>query len=613
MPDDRILTFKHYIEDISPNISRAASDYTGWLEDLYQRWIGDGMPSVPEEIETTVDALVDAGRWLWHCKACNGGIPAEPDLPSICPACATQGWVNVKFPDNKDDIEAELLKQPGRRARSPIRHWRPGWTVDDLKERTKKAKAKLDKGEDFIRTLSIGVPRIWMVDEVLTASHMNTYVSDILRDLAGDDGIIELRVRPASTGVTVEGGLRIPRLTTSQRTAQTTTNGTMVYDEDIERVRIYEDGAWRILGSENDIQSDLIGDNGIIELRVRPASTGVTVEGGLRIPRLTTSQRTAQTTTNGTMVYDEDIERLWAYQDDAWSIFGSEFMPSGTIVEWAGEASSIPTGFLACDASSVSMATYGTLFNVIGFTYSDPPAYALDVYADELWEIDITTPGDSTKIGDLPSGLTDPSSAFTFDGKAYAIDVYAGDELWEIDITTPGDSTKIGDLPSAIGISSSAFALDGKAYAIDDSGDELWEIDITTPGDSTEIGDLPSGIGTPSAAFALDGKAYVIDSDGDELWEIDITTPGDSTEIGDLPSGLTYPSAAFALSGKAYAIDSDGDELWEIDITTPGDSTKIGDLPSGITYPLAAFAFDGIFSLPELTSSNTDVTTIIKT
>ncbi len=275
MPDDKIMTFAHYVEDLTPHIRKASLDYTGWLEDLYQRWIADEVPSVPDEIATEVEAFVDGGRWLWHCKACNSGIPAEPELVSICPQCASQGWVNVKFPDNRDAIEEELLKQPGRRAHAPVRHWRPGWTVDDLKERTEKAQEKLDKGEDFIRTLSIGLPRMWSVDEVLTASNMNTYLSNILHDLIGDNGIIELRTDTTNN----EGGLRLPRLTTSQRTAQTATNGTIVYDTTLNRFFRWENGAWvasddlthQVLS--NFVRGDILYVNASGQLARLPAGT----------------------------------------------------------------------------------------------------------------------------------------------------------------------------------------------------------------------------------------------------------------------------------------------------------------------------------------------------
>ena len=108
----------------------------------------------------------------------------KDDEHSICVRCGSHGWMVIAWPDNKAEIETELLK--------------------------------------------------------MTADKKNSYDSDIDRDLIGDHGIIELRTDLVNNG----GGLRVPRLTTAQRTAQTTTNGTHVYDTTEDRVYRYEDGAW---------------------------------------------------------------------------------------------------------------------------------------------------------------------------------------------------------------------------------------------------------------------------------------------------------------------------------------------------------------------------------
>jgi microcystin-dependent protein len=42
-------------------------------------------------------------------------------------------------------------------------------------------------------------------------------------------------------------------------------------------------------------------------------------------------------------------------------------IPSGTVVPWSD--SSIPSGFLECNAAAVSRSTYATLFGIIGTTY----------------------------------------------------------------------------------------------------------------------------------------------------------------------------------------------------------------------------------------------------
>ena len=93
-----------------------------------------------------------------------------------------------KFPINKDSIEEELLRQPGRRVFAPLRNWKPGWTVAYLQGRTEKANAAIAKGNLFPRSLSIGATRAWAGGEVLTASNKNTFESAVMDDLAGRNG-----------------------------------------------------------------------------------------------------------------------------------------------------------------------------------------------------------------------------------------------------------------------------------------------------------------------------------------------------------------------------------------------------------------------------------------
>ena len=193
MPADKILFFQDYRDEPMFGIGgTVASDYVAWLKEMYQIWMGESPPDIPESRTATVTARINAGRWLWECPACRAGVPVELNQPSICPECGTQGWVDVVLPANREDIEAELLKQPGHRTRAPIRHWLPHWSMETIQERTRIASEKVGNGE-FPQSLSIGMPRDWAVNELLTAGNKNTYERDILKDLIGDRGIIELR------------------------------------------------------------------------------------------------------------------------------------------------------------------------------------------------------------------------------------------------------------------------------------------------------------------------------------------------------------------------------------------------------------------------------------
>ena len=243
MADDKILQHSHYREEPLPRLQDAGLAYPQWLAKMYRANRGEEIPEVPNEIETSVDAFVNAGRWLWQCVACNSATVCEAGQPSICVECATQGWVNVVFPSNREDVETELLKQPGHRAHAPIRQWRPGWEISVLEDRTAKAQESLDAGVPFPTSLSIGATRVWSVGEILTAANKNTYERNVLEDLAGRNGPVEY-----------EGAIVIDSLTTTERDALVLTgtgglgasgNGLVIYNSTKAVFERYENGAWR--------------------------------------------------------------------------------------------------------------------------------------------------------------------------------------------------------------------------------------------------------------------------------------------------------------------------------------------------------------------------------
>ena len=242
MADDKIIQHSHYKEDPLPRLEFSNLGYSAWLTKMHQIYQGEDPPEVPASITTSVDAFVNAGRWLWMCVACNSAITAEAGQPSICVECATQGWVNVVFPSNREDVETELLKQPGHRAHAPIRQWRPGWDMSVLEDRTTRAQASVNAGEPLPTSLSIGATRVWSVGEILTAANKNTYERNVLEDLAGRNGPVEY-----------EDAIVIDSLTTTERDAITLTgtgglgasgNGLVIYNSTKAVFERYESGAW---------------------------------------------------------------------------------------------------------------------------------------------------------------------------------------------------------------------------------------------------------------------------------------------------------------------------------------------------------------------------------
>lgn len=217
MPVDAILTWADYHDE---PVSRLAlpravgSDYNAFLRH-YARLHGVEPPDLPDTITATAAAFVDAGRWLYQCGGCLAAVPvADAATPTICVSCGGGGWANVVFPDDRPQIEAELLRQPGHRYFAPVRHWRPGWTLADLEVRTARANSLLASNPgQMVRALSIGLPRTWTVGENLSATNMNIYISSILSDLSGDNGVVEFRNSIQADSIIMPGG------TTAQRPA----------------------------------------------------------------------------------------------------------------------------------------------------------------------------------------------------------------------------------------------------------------------------------------------------------------------------------------------------------------------------------------------------------
>lgn len=67
----------------------------------------------------------------------------------------------------------------------------------------------------------------------------------------------------------------------------------------------------------------------------------------------------------GMVSYLEDIDTVQFYNGSAWV----NLIPAGTINPWAGDDSSIPSGWLLCDGTAVSRTTYAGLFAAVGTAF----------------------------------------------------------------------------------------------------------------------------------------------------------------------------------------------------------------------------------------------------
>ena len=142
----------------------------------------------------------------------------------------------MEFPAEREAIEEELKKLPGHRQNAPLRQWQTSWTLDDLRVRVAKADALIAEGVLNPRSLSIGATRVWTTGEILTAANMNLYISQVLDDLAGRNGLIELEDSlslPAG-----DSALVLPGGTTAQRPSSPQT-GMMRFNTTNDDMEVY--------------------------------------------------------------------------------------------------------------------------------------------------------------------------------------------------------------------------------------------------------------------------------------------------------------------------------------------------------------------------------------
>ena len=537
MASDVILTWTDYADERRSRFTlppSAMRSYRAYLTYLYTNEHGEPPPEVVGPLQLT-EVFVNVGRWIWLCQVCGGAVPVEPEEPVICYQCGTGGWKLPKFPINRDSIEEELLRQPGRRVFAPLRNWKPGWTVAYLQGRTEKANAAIAMGNPFPRSLSIGATRAWAGGEVLTASNKNTFESAVMDDLAGRNGRTDqedaMRIKDG-TDATVQPYLDLTQdyvglpLRTSDPGSSA---GRITYRSDLDQFRINRNGLWSSLTFFADLISagvDIMPGTEVLETLPAGDTFG--------------SYRWMQAVLGAN---DEGVS-------DTLLIPVSE-IPSGPfdrvmyLVAGAPNPSlytvNINTGIATIVGSGLGTGEAGGLASHGGILY------LVDSISDSLYTVNVNT-GIATIVGSgLGTGITAPRGLASHGGILYLVNSSISDSLHTVNINT-GIATIVGsglgtDITAPAGLASHGGIL----YLVDRStgtDGTLATVNVAT-GIAT---DFPNALGiSPRGLVSHGGILYTVSTG--RLYTVNVNT-GIATTLGGSPLG-TGEAGGLASHGAA--------------------------------------------------------------
>lgn len=467
MPQDAILTWPDYADEpqgLNPYPRFKGRPYLEYLRHQFEHLQGVPAPEMPVGRQPVAYPQVNAGRWIWQCAGCRLAVPLEHGSPVICPGCGGGGWHEVAWPVERDAIEAELLRQPGRRLLSRVRHWRPDWTLEDLKDRTAKANELIAQGIVSPASLSIALTRTWTAGEIPTAMNFNNHVSTPIDDLSGDNGTIELRdsleVLDGSAG---DRFLGFPAGSQAQRPTTRPVGATRL-NTSISQVEAWSGTEW-------------ITSRGRRHYTPRNAVSQGRLPGFL-VPN--------ECTWDGMQ-----LVLIWGSNSNS-GIYTLDRNLSGTYT--ASDASD-NGNFGATNRSAASWD--GLQLVLSGAVASTNRLYTLPRNIDGSY-----TPANYVSQGDLPYGAGTPTIGTVWDGTQLVI--VSTSELWTLarnanGTYTPANAVSRGTFPAAL--SASGITWDDTQLVI--SSSHLWTLARNssghyTPANAIDRGDFPPGMNSAS-------------------------------------------------------------------------------------------------------------------
>lgn len=196
----------------------------------------------------------------------------------------------------------------------------------------------------------------------------------------------------------------------------------------------------------------------------------------------------------GTVYFNTTSNAFKFYNGSSWVTIGQQTVveaPTGSIIHWIGSKASIPSGWLACDGTSYSTATYPDLYGVISVYFGGTPGSSFNVPDLRSVALPMRTSGlAGVAVGNTGGGTYTWTfgTADPFGPLTHSSDSAAHTHTWTDD--SQGAHTHAYDHSHTLG---ATFSSDGDhSHTRTDS--------VSTDGHSHTLGNTGAASGTTSAS-----------------------------------------------------------------------------------------------------------------
>lgn len=133
------------IRDAEDRFPGQGSGAMAYVRELWPKFQGGRPVPTGFAIGKAITPFVSHGRWVIVCpdpECGSGQYASRADKRFLCVECANHHagelWIEVRWPDEADEIEALLGARPNHK----LRTWLPTETLDDLRAQNEKMGAR---------------------------------------------------------------------------------------------------------------------------------------------------------------------------------------------------------------------------------------------------------------------------------------------------------------------------------------------------------------------------------------------------------------------------------------------------------------------------------------